>query len=184
LTVPTSFAQGLLVDQATGGSVTQGNNIQNGGQLAQSFSPLLSAVGFVQFNEFVPAFPGNDEVIFMVNLRAGAYNGPVLGSTDPVVLVNHGTQIGTFYFPDNIPVTPNQVYYFEPVVQSAGRLFIGETVDSAYTRGDLFSNGAPSGGAVDIWFQEGVVVPEPATVWLLLFGLGAFCCRWRGGRRS
>src|SRR5256885_9311568 len=101
------LAQGLLVDQASG---TTGELIQNfsqipDNQIAQSFTPSLSAVGFVQFSEFLPAgLGGNDQVTFVVNLRAGAYNGPIISSTDPIVLVNHGTQIGTFYYPASIPV--------------------------------------------------------------------------------
>ncbi|PYJ96451.1 MAG: hypothetical protein DME23_20650 [Verrucomicrobia bacterium] len=49
------LAQGLLVDQASG---TTGEFIQNftqipDNQIAQSFTPSLSAVGFVQFQTFV-----------------------------------------------------------------------------------------------------------------------------------
>src|SRR2546430_17254884 len=94
------LAQGLLVDQASG---TTDEIIQNfsqipDNQIAQSFTPSLSAVGFVQFTQNVPAYPGNDQVTLVVNLRVGSYNGPIVSSTDPVVLVNHGTQIGTFYY--------------------------------------------------------------------------------------
>src|SRR5204863_6687438 len=112
------LAQGLIVDQASG---TTGEFIQNfsqipDNQIAQSFTPSLSAVGFVQFSEYVPAFPGNDQVTFVVNLRQGSFNGPILSSTDAVILVNKITQIGTFYYPANIPVTPGQLYFFEPVL--------------------------------------------------------------------
>jgi len=112
------FSQGLQVDQASGTIdefVAVSTQIPDN-RIAQSFTPLIPAVGFVQFSQTVPAFPGNDQVSFEVNLRQGAYNGPIISSTDPVVLVNHLTQIGTFYYPENIAVTPGQLYFFEPVV--------------------------------------------------------------------
>ena len=180
------LAQGLLVDQASG---TTDELIQNStripdNQIAQSFTPSLSAVGFVQFSESVPAFPGNDQVTFVVNLRAGAYNGPILSSTDPVILVNHGTQIGTFYYPANISVTPGQLYFFEPVLLSAGSMDIGYKFPSSYPGGEAWNNGVPSGGASDYWFREGIVVPEPGAVWLFLFGGAVLLWRWRVERRS
>jgi PEP-CTERM motif len=176
----------LVVDQASG---TNDEIVLNGTQLpdnqiAQSFTPSLSAVGFVQFSVVVPANPGNDAVTFMVNLRQVAYNGPIISSTDPVVLVNHSIQIGTFYFPDNIPVTPGQLYFFEPVLLSAGFLDVGYKFPSSYPGGEAWNNGFPSGNASDYWFREGVVVPEPGTVWLVLVGGGALLWRWRIGRKS
>ena len=184
LTAADAFGQGfLVVDQASG---TTNELIQvftrlPDNQIAQSFTPSLSAVGFVQFSQYVPAFPGNDAVTVVVNLRGGAYNGPILSSTDPVVLVNHLTQIGSFYYPKNVPVTPGQLYFFEPVLQSAGSLDIGYKFPSSYPFGDAWNNGVQSGGA-DYWFREGIVVPEPGAVWLLLFGSGVFILRWRVGR--
>jgi len=178
--------QGLLVDQASGTLdefVSAYTPLPD--NIAQSFTPSLSAVGFVQFNEYVPAFPGNDSVTFAVNLRAGAYNGPILSSTTPVVLVNHFTQIGTFFYPANIPVTPGQLYFFEPVLQSAGSMDIGYKNPSSYLGGDAWNNGVPSGGTADYWFREGIVgVPEPATIWLLLLGSGVFIWRRRPEKSS
>ncbi|HYT60275.1 MAG TPA: PEP-CTERM sorting domain-containing protein [Haliangiales bacterium] len=181
LTTSRLSGQGLLVDQASG---TLGEFVETftqlpDNQIAQSFTPSLSAVGFVQLSEFVPAFPGNNAVTFAVNLREGAYNGPILSSTTPVVLVNHFTQIGTFFYPANIPVTPGQLYFFEPVLLSAGFLDVGYKAPSSYLGGDAWNNGVPSGGTADYWFREGVVVPEPATIWLLLLGSGVFIWRLR-----
>src|SRR5690242_1750248 len=101
-----SFAQGLIVDQASGTltePITQSSPIPDN-QIAQSFTPSLSAVGFVQFSTYNSA--NFNSIVVVVNLRQGAYNGAIVSSTDPVVLVNKFTQISTFYFPDNIAVTP------------------------------------------------------------------------------
>ena len=175
LTIANAIGQGfLVVDQASGTLdeiVTVATPLPDN-QIAQSFTPLIPAVGFVQFSQNLPAFPGNDQVSFVVNLRQGAYNGPIISSTDPVVLVNHLTQISTFYFPASIQVSPGQLYFFEPVLQSTGFLDIGYKNPSSYLGGDAWNNGLQDTG--DYWFREGIVVPEPDTVWLLLFGGSVF----------
>src|SRR5438046_2638941 len=76
-----------------------------------------------------------------------------------------------------LPVTPT-VQSFTPSLP-----VVGYKGPSTYDRGDLFSNGAPS-GAVDLWFQEGIVVPEPGAGWLLLLGSGLFVWHRRVGTRS
>jgi len=177
-------AQFLIVDQASGGAnefISQATQIPDN-QIAQSFTPSLSAVGFVQFSEYVLALPGNGQATFMVNLRAGAYNGPILGSTDPVILMNHSTEIGTFYYPANISVNPGQLYFFEPVILCRGVVEIGLKPSSSYAGGEPWINGGPSGPG-DFWFREGIVVSEPRAVWFALPGIGALVCH-RGWRRK
>src|SRR6266699_391951 len=102
LTAADAFGQGFLaVDQASGTTdeiITQATRIPDN-QIAQSFTPSLSAVGFVQLQTFVFAISSGESMV--INLRQGAYNGPVLSSTDPVVLVTGPIQIATFYYPDN-----------------------------------------------------------------------------------
>jgi len=49
-----------------------------------------------------------------------------------------------------------------------------------YPGGTVFANGLPVGGMSDVWFREGIVVPEPGT-WVLLvvgFGLLGWRKRW------
>ena len=185
LTTADMFGQGfLVVDQASG---TTNELIQvftplPDIRIAQSFTPSLSAVGFVQLQTVVFAISSAETVV--INLRQGAYNGPIVSSTDPVVLASGPIQIATFYYPDNIPVTPGQLYFFEPVVLSAGSLDIGYKFPSSYPGGEAWNNGLPSGDTSDYWFREGIVVPEPRTVWFLLFGGGGFIWHWHVGRNS
>jgi hypothetical protein len=172
--------QGFIVDQASGDLIEP---VVNGlvipqNDLAQSFTPSLSAVGFLQLRTLNAA---GATVTVVVNLRAGSLNGPVISSTDPVVIVNFSS-LGTFYFPDNIPVTPGQLYFFQPVLQSAGRLSIGFKDSSTYDRGEPWINGASS-GPDDVWFREGIVVPEPGVVVLLVMGAGALIL-WRHNRST
>jgi len=183
LTAADAFGQGFLaVDQASGTTdevVTVATVIPDN-QIAQSFSPLIAAVGFVQLQTSIFAISSGETLV--INLRQGAYNGPVVSSTTPVFLVNKIIQINTFYFSENVPVTPNQLYFFEPVVLSAGSLDVGYKNPSSYLGGDAWNNGLQDTG--DYWFREGVVVPEPGSVWLLLVGFGGLLCRWHVGRNA
>jgi hypothetical protein len=177
------WAQGLLlVDQASGTTdevVTVATVIPDN-LIAQSFTPLVPAVGFVQLQTSIFAISSGETLV--INLRQGAYNGPVVSSTDPVFLINKIIQVNTFYFSENITVIPNQLYFFEPVVLSAGRLDVGIKFPSSYAGGNAWNNGLEGTG--DYWFREGVVVPEPGSVWLLLVGFGGLLCHCRRGRRS
>ena len=180
-----AMGQGLIVDQASG---TLEEVIVNGSlipenDLAQSFTPSLNAVGFLQLRTLI-TIPGSSTVTLIVNLRDGAYNGPILSSTAPVDIVGFA-DVGTFYFSDNIPLNPGQLYFFQPILLSTGSLSIGDKSPSSYLGGALWSNGlmSPHG---DLWFREGTVVPEPGAPGLLLFGAGALVflrriwARWRG----
>src|SRR6266511_5258244 len=118
-------AQELLVEQASGTlqeAVVNSYRVPES-QLAQSFTPFFSSVGFVQLRSLVPQSSGSS-VTVVVNLRQGAYDGPVVSSTDPVVITGFA-DVGTFYFSDNIPLTTGQMYFFEPVLQSSGSLDVG-----------------------------------------------------------
>jgi len=173
--------QGLLVDQASGTTdeVVQNSSIIPIRQIAQSFTPSLSAVGWVQFSLYTFTSSGD---FLVINLRQGAWNGPIVSSTTPVVFSPGPIQKATFYFPDNIAVTPGQLYFFEPVLQSAGPMFIGYKFPSSYPGGEAWNNGLSSGDTSDYWFREGIVVPEPSIV--ALFGVGAGWILIRRKRRT
>ena len=168
----------LVVDQASGTleeSVVNALRIPEN-QEVQSFTPSLNAVGFVQLRSLF-TFPQGNTVTVAVNLRQGAYDGPIISSTDPLVIIEFAG-VGTFYFPGNIPVTAGQMYFFEPVLRSSGSVDVGFKSPSTYDRGELFINGVPSGGLGDLWFREGIVVPETSIFALLGLGGGiAFMLR-------
>src|SRR5262245_57853713 len=87
-----SVAQGFLVDQASGTAnelIQVFTTIPNN-QIAQSFTPLIPAVGFVQLQTDIFANSIGETIV--INLRQGANNGPVIGSTAPEFLVNKFSQ--------------------------------------------------------------------------------------------
>jgi hypothetical protein len=117
-------------------------------------------------------------------LRQNSMSGPIIGTTDTQPVNSIDPHLATtFLFSTRVALTPGTQYFLEPVI-----------VVNAFQIDILISNplGAdpyPGGTALhgntvapyDLWFAEGVVVPEPST-WAL-FGLGGVVLlgarRWR-----
>src|SRR5258706_413949 len=179
-----AFAQGTLVyDQRVSSSFLAGGLvIQNSSPIGQSVTPALDSVGFVQL-AFYDANPGNGlGATVYVNLLSGSTTGTVIASTDPVFMPDgflfngHSTQpgISTFYFATPAALTPGTTYYFQPVVQSGDLFSISIYSEYGYLGGTAYVQGVPGG---DLWFTEGIVVPEPSTIGM--FAFGALLLGWR-----
>ena len=155
-----------------------GASIQSQQPIGQSFTPAFSSVGFVQLRLSDAAFGNGIGATLLVNLWSGSLgNGTLLGSTDPVSIPDSSSPllITTFRFSDAVGVTPGTAYYFQPVVVQDGGdvdgFVFGDFYD--YSEGTYYYNGAPTPDTtVDLWFREGIVVPEPASVWLALINTG------------
>jgi hypothetical protein len=169
-------AQGTFVfDQQSSDEsnpATGGNTIQTSQPTGQSFVPSFAAVGFVRLQLFDINRNNGIGATIYVNIRSDSINGAIIGSTEPVTMPdNFGLPLSTgfidFLFATPVPVQAGNTYFFQPIVQSgdswavAGGLF-------NYAAGDEYLNGTafPS----DYWFREGVIVPEPSSVALLLLG--------------
>lgn len=167
-------AQGTMIfdqqssDESNGGLT--GVTIQIAQPVGQSFTPSLAEVGFVRLH-LVDVNRGNNlGAILYVNLRSDSITGAVLATTAPITLPDNwgGPQTGyaDFFFPTNEPVQSGTTYFFQPVVQSGdswamlGGAFI-------YSGGSSYSLGQEN-PAIDYWFQEGVIVPEPSSCALFL----------------
>jgi hypothetical protein len=195
-----THAQGFVYDQqsATNGvsllaNYVDGLNIQEDSPLMQSFIPLLSAIGFVQFEFWDIPNNGNNGATVYVNLWTGSPNvnsATFLGSTTPIYMSNGfqnpglgGGGVTNFYFTNPIALTTGQTYYLQPVVKSGDDPWDIITIGDTYANGQLFGK---TGGyfqpSTDLFFREGIVsTPEPTA--LALIGLsGAFA--WVFKRRS
>lgn len=173
-----ALGQGTFVyDQQSADENTPGEaavGIQSNQPFGQSFTPSLSAVGFIRLQLIGP--PANSGTL-AVNLRANSIIGTILGSTDPVLLPSGFNGYANFFFSTPIPVTPGVVYYFRPEVQSVDSWRIGAYNPLYdYPGGTEIYQGSPLPNS-DLWFREGIVVPEPGTWGLLVIG----CCLlvWR-----
>lgn len=181
LTILCLVAQGQIYvyDQESVTSDTElgasGYNIQTEQPIGQSFTPTLSSVGFVrlyiQNGEEMPIPPAT----VYVNLLANSITGPVLGQSESVSLP--GGQFTdaplNFFFVSPVTVTPGVTYYLQPVAESNPDVTYVIASGYLYSGGTLFLNGAPY-SPEDLWFREGIVVPEPSALWLVLLGSGVW----------
>jgi hypothetical protein len=143
----------------------QGFDIQAFKPMGQSFTPSLDGVGFIRLRLVRGTF--DQGATIFVNLMSGSITGAVLAATSPVTLPVGFIGTVDFLFASDVPVSPGTTYYFQPVIQSGGTFSTsGGTL--LYPRGNAFLQGVAVGE--DLWFREGIIVPEPSTLALLLVG--------------
>lgn len=171
-------AQGTLVfDQESSNDETVFGGalpIQLYSSLGQSFTPSLTAVSFVQLR-FLDIDPNNNSgATVVIKLRANSMNGAVIG-TSQLVMVDGFSGVASFLFGHQISVTPNSIYFIDASVLSGDTLGI-ITIGDTYSGGSIFADGFPAIGN-DLWFREGIVVPEPTSAALVILGVGlsAWC---------
>jgi hypothetical protein len=136
-------------------------DIQSNQPIGQSFTPSLAFVGFVRLYLSDNAFNVVGTSV-LVNLRTNSVSGPVLASTSAVAVADHFHGTVDFTFSSAVPVSPGATYYFQPSIQS-GESFSVYQYNFLYPGGTLFLNGTaitPN----DMWFREGIFVPEPSLV--------------------
>jgi hypothetical protein len=173
--------QDLLFDQRSGPDLM----IQNGvpvldNHLFQSFTPELPAIGFVQFQAVL--YPEGGSSLTRVNLRQGGIDGPIAASTDSLSIEDNGLFVRTYFFPENVSVQPGQMYWLDVELQSLVAPAVAISFEllypSSYQGGDLYTRGSPSPD-FDLWFREGMVVPEPSSWALLVSGAVLILgCSW------
>ena len=168
----TSDGQGTFVfDQQSADENTFGesaHSIQPSQPMGQSFTPGLPGVDFIRFFTSDSSVNGLGATLY-VNLRSGSITGPIMSSTTPVFLPDGFTGRTNFVFPSQVALTVGDTYYLQPVVQS-GDLWQVMAGHFNYTGGAEFGNGLPSPN-FDLWFREGIVIPEPRALNLALAGL-------------
>ncbi len=141
--------------------------IQPNQPFGRSFTPSLSAVGFVRLFVGDSIYQNGFDATISVNLVANSITGSVLAATSPMHLPGNSFGYVTFYFANPVAVTPGVIYYFQPVVASVDPWLTQLLPGFTYNTGTAFFNGLAS-PSVDLWFREGIVVPEPASLSLLI----------------
>ncbi|HOA62409.1 MAG: hypothetical protein KA191_16620 [Verrucomicrobia bacterium] len=142
----------------------------------QSFTPSLSAVGFIRM-AFRDGRPGNATgASMMMNLRSDSITGPIVGTSLVVDMPEGFVGTADFLFAPEVSVVPHVMYYFEPRIVSGDTWYfdIREEVYN-YPGGTWIAMGRPD-VSVDCWFREGIIVPEPSSLTLGLFGFAVFAC--------
>ena len=147
--------------------------------LGQSFTPSLAGVGFIRLHLIRASF-GTAGATLYVNLRENSITGNVLAASSPVVVPGGFIGYENFFFPAQVSVTFGTTYYFQPVLQSGDPFAVEAHNGFNYAGGTAFSLGQPT-PAFDLWFREGLYVPEPSSTALGL--LGAAWLVWARRRR-
>jgi len=163
---PRSYGSGTVIQQYAG--------------FGQSFTPALSSMDFPRL-KFSDSNPSNSlGATLYVNVRIGSITGMILSSSPPVTLSNAFTGPVNFFLPASLPLSPGTTYYFEPIVQS-GDLWRIDVSEYGYPGGTSYFNGAANPPS-DLWFREGLFVPEPPAAVLIAFAVGLLAF-WRRKRR-
>jgi hypothetical protein len=131
--------------------------------MGQSFTPTLTSLNFVD----LLAIDGSATV--EVNIRLGSISGTILGTSQPTTIpFSLAPSVASFSFSTPVTLIPGDLYVMEPFVVS-GDTLIGSTNTNNYAGGNQILSGVIQPNN-DLWFQEGISVPEPGT--LLLLGTG------------
>jgi hypothetical protein len=195
LTLPhvlSATGQGIFIyDQQSaieGGGGESAGTLQTDQPLGQSFTPGSNSVSFIRL-QFYDVHPGNGlGATVYINLRSNSITGPIMASTDPVFMPDgfaSARGYTNFFFPSDIPLTPGLTYYFQPVAQ-AGSDTWAVIADNGYhyAGGTMYVNGVPPQfGNFDLWFREGIVIPEPSVISILFGGGILFYVRRAKNRR-
>ncbi len=171
-------AQGLLVDQRNDDTISNSLRFLSPAQggpgslpFGQEFTPSFAGVQWFEFLVNSVAPPASAGT-FQVNIRLNSVTGPIVGASEPVS-VSFGVSQGTARadFGSLVPLVGGQQYVAELVPLSGLGLYFFDSPN--YSGGRLIMSGAPT--ATDLWFREGIIVPEPGAVRL---GLVAALLAW------
>lgn len=164
------YDQQSVTNDAVSGEGAPG--IQPAEPMGQSFTPALDSVGFIRLWTGDSAFNGLGAILY-VNLRSDSITGQVLSATSPIFLPDGFAGPTTFGFPSAVPVTPGKTYFFQPIVKTGDTWQIIADPNFNYPGGTAFAYGLPA-PPFDLWFREGIIVPEPSGIVLELSGFVCF----------
>jgi hypothetical protein len=182
-----AVAQGIyLYDQQSSDESNLGGaarDISIAQPTGQTFTPTLSMVGFIRLWLVDHTSANGIGTTMSLNLREGTIGGAFLSSSDTVVLANGFRGTVDFIFSTPVTVTPNSTYFFEPVILGGESFSCAAYNTFFYSGGTSYALGVPEVN-LDLWFREGIIVPEPATWALWLVGGSALLCGRRLTRRN
>jgi hypothetical protein len=142
-------------------------------QLWEAFVPTLSTIGFVQLEISDYLDTNTSGAAISVALYSGSPQYPTfLGGTERVYLPPNfnndqtgNSGVTNFNFATSIALTPGQTYYLVPLEITGDHVWSVAVTDNTYPNGGLYGF-----DGTDLWFREGIVIPEPSV--LALWALG------------
>ena len=131
--------------------------------MVQSFTPTMTSLNFVNL------LPIDGSATVEVSILLGSISGTILGTSQPTIIpFSLAPTVSSFSFSTPAELVPGDLYVIEPFVVS-GDTLIGSTDTNNYAGGNQILGGVIQPNN-ELWFQEGISVPEPGT--LLLLGTG------------
>lgn len=151
---------------------------QNRQPFGQSFIPSLSSISFVRL--FIGENSLSPQSSVYVNLLSDSITGTVI-ATSSTIDFSGPSGYTNFFFPNPISLAPGTTYYLQPVASSGSPLT--QAGIPSYANGTLFMSGLPVVND-NLWFREGIVVPEPSTFGCAIVGFAILSKRFRKGKQS
>jgi hypothetical protein len=168
------------VDQQNVGPNGYGGGAAGPYSFGQSFTPSLPAIDAIEFRL------GGMDANVIVRLREGVagddgLDGNIIAESLPVVVnIPVGYARHHFDFPSRVTLTPGQQYVAE-LRNMSGSLAVFQSIDNRYSGGQVFNEDFPSAllQAQDLFFREGLHVPEPGSAALCFIAWALFHIRRR-----
>ncbi|MGD0262600.1 MAG: hypothetical protein ABSD29_22780 [Verrucomicrobiota bacterium] len=174
--------QGLLIDQENEPSTTFlayfNLSFPGATPIGQEFVPSLGSLDFVDLMTYGGGDSGATGT-FEVRIHEGSSTAPVMAASTPTERTDGSEALTHFVFPSPVPLTPGDLYVME-FVEDAGSSGWGLGADplAGYPAGQMIYGGAERND-YDLWFGEGIVVPEPSMMTFYLLGMAALICGCR-----
>ena len=145
-------------------------NIQVFSPIGQSFTPTLASLNFV---DLLTATTGSASPFTLeVEIRSGSISGTILGVSQPTMVTPPSatsTIVTPFTFSMPVTLVPSDLYVIQ-VLAISGDALVGSSGINNYPGGTQILGGIAQPNN-DLWFQEGISVPEPGELLMLVTGL-------------
>lgn len=170
-----ALPQGVIIDQSANNPIHGYWVFGNQTLIGQEFVPSMSELSFVDL--LLDGDWSGPAGTFDVRIHDSTLTGPVLGTSGQIAMPAGSGNPATerFYFPTIVPLIPGATYVMEVELLSAGAQWwwgVGYDGSHAYTKGSVVCVGyAGVVPSANLWFQEGVNVPEPSAAGLILIGI-------------
>ena len=169
-------AQGILIDQSYSPSGIYSYwslSYPGATPIGQEFVPALSSLDFVDLRLYGGG--GSATGTFEVRIHSGSISAPILAASSPASTTDGMERVTHFEFGAPVTLTPGSTYVIELAQLSAGSEWgVAEAFGGGYDAGRMLWGGLPSSQGRDLWFQEGVAVPEPGVISLCMLGVGFY----------
>lgn len=144
------------------------HSIQGLAPIVQEFTPAIGALDTVEIWTEDFAYPQGNGVgaTLQLMLREGTTDGPVLATSEPLMLPDGWNGPSRFHFTNVVWLTPEVRYALELQAIAGDNWGVhshGDLIPPTYSRGRYFVAGRPT-DALDMWFRTGVRMPSPQLV--------------------